>query len=297
MKKVTRLLAFLIVTSLVILSAAAVFADTVDRADPAYYVYDDARLLSESQWNTLNDKAKTISEKYDCGLYIVTVEDFTDYTSDYDVLSAAENIYSGMDFGIGADRNGQMLLLSMDDRDYAMIAYGDYANYAFTDYGKDLIIDEFLDDFRDDDWYGGFSDYLDESERLLKEAANGQPVDILVPDDPYEPSYPVVVEPKKKTLADYLQRYLVMLLPSSLASLITCSVLRSKSKNVRTATNANRYIDRGLTLYASNDMFMHRSQTRRVIPRDTGSHSGGGGSHFAGTTVNSHGFSGKSGKF
>ena len=293
MKSFKRIIAYILVITLLLAINIFVFADDIDRA-AGYHVYDEADLLSDSEWSSLEKAASDISERYKCDLYIVTVNDFTDYTDDYDVLTAAQNIYEQMDFGYGTGRDGQMLLLSMDDRDYALIAYGDFGNQAFTDYGKDLVIDAFLDDFRRNDWYGGFSDYLDECEYLLREASNGTPVDILIPDDPVGPDYHY-----KPTWKDYAERYLFMLLPSSLASLIVCSILRSKSKTVHIATEANRYVDRGLRLFNSNDMFLHRSQTRRRIETDrTSFHSsGGGGSHYGGTTVNSSGFSGKSGKF
>ena len=50
--------------------------------------------------------------------------------------------------------------LSMAERDFQMLAHGDTANAAFTDYGKYIMQDEFLDNFREDDWYGGFADYI-----------------------------------------------------------------------------------------------------------------------------------------
>lgn len=53
-----------------------------------------------------------------------------------------------------------MLALSMAERDFQMLAHGDTANAAFTDYGKYIMQDEFLDNFREDDWYGGFADYI-----------------------------------------------------------------------------------------------------------------------------------------
>ncbi|MBQ8996336.1 MAG: TPM domain-containing protein, partial [Oscillospiraceae bacterium] len=181
------------------------------------------------------------------------------------------------------------------DRDYALIAYGDFANTAFTDYGKDLISEAFLDNFRRNDWYGGFYDYLDECEYQLKEAKAGNTVDIWIPDDPGVQPYPTVEV--KPTFMDYVSRYLFGLIPGSIISLITCAILRSKSKTVRIATDANRYVENGLQLRVANEMFLHRSQTRRVIEQsDRGSHLGGGG-HMGGTTIHSSGFSGKSGKF
>ena len=292
MRLFKRIISYILVMALLLTINLVVFAEDVERSK-GYHVYDEADLLSDSEWKNLEDTAAEISERYKCDLYIVTVNDFTDYTDDYDVLTAAQNIYEQMDFGYGTGKDGQMLLLSMADRDYALIAYGDFGNQAFTDYGKDLVIDAFLDDFRRNDWYGGFSDYLNECEYLLREASNGTPVDILIPDDDY-PDYHY-----QPTWKDYVERYLFMLLPSSLASLIVCSILRSKSKTVHIATEANRYVDRGLRLFNSNDMFLHRSQTRRRIDTENRAsfHGGGGGSHYGGTTVNSSGFSGTSGKF
>lgn len=292
MRLFKRIFSFVIVFAVLFSVCFFAFADDLTRT-AGYHVYDEADLLSDSEWQRLEQKASEISERYKCDLYVVTVEDFTDYTDDYDVLTAAQNIYEKMDFGYGVGKDGQMLLLSMDDRDFALIAYGNFGNEAFTDYGKDLVIDAFLDDFRNNDWYGGFEDYLDECEYLLEEASNGTPVDILIPDDPYTP-----YEPYKPTWEDYVRRFLFMLLPSSLASLIVCSILRSKSKTVHIATNANRYVDDGLRLFNSSDIFLHRSQTRRRIETENRvSMSSGGGSHYGGTTVNSSGFSGKSGKF
>ena len=297
MKCFRHILSFLFVIVVAVSLSLSVFAEDqpdVERVK-GYHVYDEADLLSDSQWQKLEQLADDISEKYNCGLYIVTVDDFTDYTNDYDVVSAAQNIYENMDFGYGQGRDGQMLLLSMADRDYALVAYGDFANMSFTDYGKDVVADAFLDDFRGNDWYGGFTDYLNTCEYLLEESSNGTPVDILVPDDPYDPYIPY----QKPTLMDYVERFLIMLIPGFLVSLIICAILRSKSKTVHIAADANRYVDSGLRLFASNDMFLHRSQSRRRLDTENRSSSfhGGGGSHYGGTTVNSSGFSSKSGKF
>ena len=84
--------------------------------------------------------------------------------------------YVGIDLGgtniaVGlVDEGGKILadmsVPTMAERDYTLIAYG-YGNTAFTDYGKDKLSEVFLDDFGDDNWYSGLSDYLDKSESML----------------------------------------------------------------------------------------------------------------------------------
>ena len=62
---------------------------------------------------------------------------------------------------MGEDRDRIMILLSMEDRDYAMFVYGPKASEVFNAYGQEQLETYFLDNFRDDDWYGGFGDYID----------------------------------------------------------------------------------------------------------------------------------------
>ena len=100
-------------------------------------------------------------------MYIVTVEDFTDYSDTYYVKGFGEELFSSYDLGLGDDNCGILLILSMAERDYGLVAHGDFANAAFTDYGKDKLSEAFLDDFGDDNWYSGLSDYLDKSESML----------------------------------------------------------------------------------------------------------------------------------
>ena len=61
-------------------------------------------------------------------------------------------------------------------RKCAEFFYGPKMEYAFDDYGQSQVEDSYLDNFRDDDWYGGFSDFLSSCDTLLQQAAQGTPV-------------------------------------------------------------------------------------------------------------------------
>ena len=114
------------------------------------FVTDEAGLLTNDEWAALEERAEEISQRQRCGVYIILLDDFTRYTYDSSVDEAAKSLYTDYALGYGPQKSGVLLLLSMAERDYALIAYG-YGNTAFTDYGKDRLADVFLDDFGDDD--------------------------------------------------------------------------------------------------------------------------------------------------
>ena len=98
------------------------------------YVTDDAGILYDSDISALEERAAAVSEQYGCGVYIVTVEDFTDYSDAYYVDDFGEELFSSYDLGLGDGNCGILLILSMAERDYGLVAHGDFANTAFTDF-------------------------------------------------------------------------------------------------------------------------------------------------------------------
>ena len=240
------------------------------------FVDDSAGLLTQEQAASLNSAAAQVAEEYGCGVYIVTVGDYRDY-SQSGVEAAAEAIYSYCGLGLGDDKNGILLLLSMDDRDYDLCAYGSDAHTAFTDYGKSMLAEAFLDDFRDDDWYGGFEDYIQECDTYLYYARQGTPVDIGGAD--YEE-------------LSFGTKLLLSIVPSCIVALVVCLILKAQMKTARLKTEAREYIGKGgVNMRVVQDQFTHRTQTVQVIPRDNDR--GGHG----GTSINAGGFSHSSGKF
>ena len=253
------------------------------------HVYDEAGILTGPERDALESRAAEVSEEYDCAVYIVTVWDYRAYGSGT-VRSVAESLFEESGFGLGADGSGVMLLLSMEDRDYALIAHG-YGNIAFTDYGKERLSDEFLDDFRRDDWYQGFADYISYSGAMLEQARNGEPLDV------HPSGASGGGEPHRGGLRGRLGVFgsiLVIVLVPALIALIVCTVLKRNMKSVKKAEKADFFAVPGsMRLRISEDRFTHVTQTRVKVESDSDHHGGGGG----GTRVNSRGFSGRSGKF
>lgn len=234
------------------------------------YVTDAAGLLTNEQVMALEAQAKQIAENYGCAPYILVVDDFRVYEDTYDIFEAGMNLYERWELGYGSEKNGLLLILSMAERDYALVTNGSVTHQAFTDYGQEALREQFLDNFHNDDWVGGFRDYLDGCAWLLEQARNGTPYDVNTAPKGFNP--------------------LILVIPLVLA-LVVCLVLTGQMKTAKRKTEAGDYmVPNGVEMRVVQDMFTHRTVTRQVIQQNE--NKGGGG-----TTVNSRGFSGKSGKF
>lgn len=253
-KKISVLL-----TALFLMTVLSVTALATDSG--VGYVTDISGLLTYDEWETLETRAQEISLNTECGVYIVTVDDYTDYGygSVYDV---ATQIFNNADngFGVGTDKNGILLLLSMYGRDWAMFVHGESAEYAFDDYGQAKLEDSFLSDFNNDDWYGGFSDYLTACDDYLTLAVSGKPV-----------------------RESAVRRIIPVVCISCVISLVICLNLKGKMKTVRRKAEARTYVaPDGLNLTDGYERYTHTTQTSRRIEKSSSGKSGGGGSGRSG---------------
>lgn len=232
------------------------------------YIFDLSDQFSYEEWAELEARASDISQRHGCGVYAAFVDDFTEYGGGNDVYKTTYQLYHASELGMGADRDGIIILLSMDDRDYAMFVYGDHAEYAFDRYGQKELEDAFLGYFGDNDWYGGVSHYLDTCDEYLTRAEEGKPV-------------------RKNTLPMYL---IVVAASCAIAGGI-CLMLKWQMKTVHKKAEANEYVAAGgLNLTKQYDRYTHTTETRRKIHDDSDSDSGT-------SSCSGGGGSGRSGKF
>ena len=245
-------------------------------------VKDDCGLLSTTQLSDLQTRAAQISSDYNCGVYIVVVKNMDDFVYDYEIYEDAYGIEAFAQYyffnelkGVGSSGDGIFLVMSMKERDYDIMAHGNNANEAFTDYGKDKLADSFLDYFGDGNWYKGFDAYLNRVERFLEAAAKGSPVDIGT-------------RIKEHNLPLSIAAGLIF---GFIVALVSCLAMKSGMKSVHTARIASNFIaQNGIKIPIQKDIFTHNTVVRQVI--QSSSSSSGGGTH-----INSSGSSHHSGKF
>ncbi|NLJ40608.1 MAG: hypothetical protein GX352_03210 [Clostridiales bacterium] len=238
-------------------------------------VYDDIGLLTGDERSNLNELAQSIADRHQFEVSIVILND----VDGNDPYEYAKLIYEEYNYGYGDNKSGLMLLLGMEDRDFALIAHG-FGNTAFTDHGKDVLLDRHvLPLLKKDKYYEAFNAYLNESDEYLRMAKEGKPFDIDT-DKGYTD------EEAKKQL--WTKLGITFLVPLIIAGLITFAFYK-QMKTAVPQRAADSYIPQGgFTLIRKSDTFLFRNVTRRVIEDK---------SSKGGTSVDRRGYSGKSGKF
>ena len=260
-QKVAGVMLALVITVFCAVPVLAAPEDTQNQ-----YVMDSAGLLTEQQTQNLEQEAQRVSEQYECGVYIFTVVDFSTISEASDLYDFAKEIYLDYDLGWGEEKDGTLLVLSMETRDFSHIAYGSFGNYAFTDYGKKKLDDEFLDDFGNDNWYAGFSDYVSTCAEYFVCAREGNPVDVG------DESWKI---------------RLIFIGIGVLAGLLVVGIFYLQMGTAREEKDASEYLS-DFKLTGQSDRYLRTTVSRRTIQSSSGK---------GGTSVDKDGFSGNSGKF
>jgi len=283
-RSLTLILALLIALSM----ALPVFAQ-----DPL--IVDNADLLSALQEASLTQKAVSIREDYDFEAVIVTVQSLEGAS----VEAYADDFYDYNGYGCGENRDGILLLLAMDEREYHITTTG-YGITAFTDYGMDLMADEFVSYLSSGDYSGGFSRFLELVREYLEVAKAGQPIDINYDYQDYTFNQMTASERLAYYLKVCLGHLPIFLIIGFIISLIAVGSMKGQLKSIRTQTAASSYQDNlGLQLSTNEDLFLYSTTTRTIIATESSSRGGGGGHGGSSVHTSSSGTShgGHSGHF
>ena len=260
---------FLILIALLTLCLAMAAPASAVSSD---YVIDGAGLLTNQERQELNGLAAEISSLYKCDVRIYIVDDMgTD-----DAYNYAKMVYRENQFGYGAEQSGILLVMSMKERDYALIAFG-YGNTALTDHGRDVILEKHvLPLLKNNDYYNAFLTFLNKMEQFLGMARAGTPFDYNT-DEEYQ---------AQKAASAHSAKIAWNIIIPILVALIVCLVFRAQMKTARKQRAAANYIpEGGFVLTKSSDVYTHSTETRTKIEQK------------GGTSTDSSGFSGSSGKF
>lgn len=237
-------------------------------------VVDLADLLDNSEEADLLSMLDEISNRQELDVVVVTVNTLDGKTP----MDYADDFYDYNGYGFGENRDGVLLLVSMEDRDWWISTSG-YGIFAFTDAGIEYISERFLPDLSSDDYSEAFTKYAKLCDEFISQAKTGEPYD---------------TNNLPKESFDVFTSLLISLVVGILVSLIVTGKMKGKLKTVRMQPAAEEYVRNGSMLVTeSSDLFLYSHVDRRVKSKDNDSD--GGSSTHTSSSGSSHG--GGGGKF
>ena len=253
-----------------------IFTENIYAAEESHTqrLADFADLLDADQEEELEAKLDQVSEDYNCDVVILTEESIDGAKP----MDYADDFFDYNDYGMGSDKSGILLLLTMEERQWWMSTHGD-AIRIFTDAGQNYISDEFVSYLSDGDYYEGFTKFADLCEEFIVQAQNGEPYDTgNLPEE---------------SLPFYIT-FLIALVIGFILAVIVSVVMRSGMKTVHMKPNASDYMKAGsLHINRSRDMFLYHHISRTAKPKAESSGGGGSSTHTS-SSGQTHGGSGGS---
>ena len=234
-------------------------------------VVDLAGVIDSNTLAELNRMADEVSELYACDVAAVIVKSLGGKS----VVEYADDFYDYNGYGYGQNKDGILLLLSLEERDFDFTGEG-YGAVAFTDYGRENYLSprfkEYLRGSRGgvDDWAGAIRCYITDCGTLLEQARNGHPYDYYGSN--------TVVEHEKKTVKDAAPAAaLISAIIGFFSGGIPAGAMKRKLKSVEKNYGAANYVRGGLQMRRSDDRFLYANVHKTPIPRQEHRSSGGGG--------------------
>ncbi len=226
---------------------------------------DMADLLTEEEEEELIATLDEISERQNLEIVVVTAENLEGYS---DGQEYTDDLYEYCDFGYGDGRDGIMLLLDMDGRDWYISTQG-YGITAFPDAAITYLGKEMKEDLSAGNYAAAFRIYAADCDQMITRARDGNP--FSKKDLPHEPLSPLVLP--------------ICLGIGLVAGFITVNSMKAKLKTVHSQKAAADYVKKGsMQLTAQQDLFLYNKIDR--VKKEEKSSSGDSTTHksSSGTT-------------
>lgn len=274
MKK--RISMILILFILCFSMAVSVFAtdgveDTDGFADEYYRLQDLAGVLTEEEASEIQKLLDEMSVRLKFDLVIGTVDNLEGCT----VQDYADDWYDYCEFGYGSNKDGALLLISMEERDWYISTCG-YGITAFTDAGITYIGEQMGGDLSAGNYAEAFRTFVRFGNQFVTQARDG---------DPFDKSD----LPKKPLSAIWIA--ISLAIGFGVAKIIVGS-MKSQLKTVRAQAAASSYVREGsMNVMESRDLFLYHKVDRTEKSKNnssgsnthkssSGTRHGGGGGKF-----------------
>ena len=264
-----KLISLLLVLSLLSLSPA------VSADQPK--IVDEADLLTSSEEQALEARARAIVQKYGMDVVILTV----DSTDGQFIESFADDYYDNNGYGLGSDYSGVLLMLAMNTREWAISTCGG-GIYAVTDYGIQMLFSKIADDLSMGDYYSAFDRYLEELETYYEVYAAGDTLDGFAPeyDGPgsFEPGTGIYYEDSREFSISRV--ILTSLVIGAVVGAVALWIMRSGMKTAKRQSGAVSYLTNGSVHFLKRqDFYLYSRTSRTTKPQNNGGSGNGSRVH------------------
>ena len=284
MKK--RIIALFMAVMMICISAAPAFASGEEANEITCEIpdvrqlprlVDNAGLLTDFEDALyLRAKLDEISERQQMDVVVVTINSLEGKTA----TEYADDFYDYNGYGFGDDRDGVLLLVAMDDREWAISTCGSGIDI-FTDAGQEYIVEQFKPDLSDGNYADAFETFADLCDDYITQAKTDKPYD--------SGNLP-------KGDFPFLMFLAIALTAGAIISFIVVSSMKNQLKSVRAQNNAASYsVPSSMRLTQNSDLFLYHVVTRTERPKSDDNDSGGGSSTHVSSSGTTHG--GSSGSF
>ncbi len=227
-------------------------------------VIDNASLLSDSEEKQLESRINDMVEEYGVDFLIYT----TNSLDGKDIADYARDTYNSQNCGVGSDKDGAILVISMENRKARISRYG-WAVTALTEYCNEFNMDRITPYFSDGEYYYGCETFLEYCDIFIEAAEKGKPYDN---NNPY------------RTAEDWAIMIGISVLIGVIVALVVCLIMKSMMKTAVPKPDANDYVrNNSFKLTRQRDIYVY-SRTKRTKRSDSDSSSGGKSSDSEGTT-------------
>ena len=248
--------------------------DKTPSADNTLKIYDYAKLIPDDKEKEIYNMIKKFISKYNMDMAIVTINENPKSSS----MGYADDFYDYNGYGIGTDKSGILLLVSMEARDWHITTTG-FGIRAITDAGLDYISDQFLPYLSDGEYLDAFETYADLCDEFLTQAKTGNAYD---GDHMPKGAYP------------WLKNLLIALGSGVVIALLIVEGMRRSLKSVKMQRSAENYVRAGsIQVTRRQDHFLYTRTSKSARPKNN-SGSSGSSTHTS-SSGTSHG--GGGGKF
>ncbi len=201
-------------------------------------------------------------------------------TADY-----AEDLYEKNNYGYGENKDGIMLLVSFENRDWYIATRG-YAIQAFTDAGIQYIGNQIKGDLGEKNYYAAAEYFGQLCDEFITNAKNG---------DVYDEPMGAVDDGDTGSVMPPPLWILISIGVGLVIAFIVVGSMKKKLKTVNMQAAANNYLkDGSLNVTESNDVFLYSNVTRTPKPKDNDNNGSGSSTHES-SSGNTYG--GGGGKF